>query len=194
MIRAFFLALLFSVTFLGCGKSFDAHTRGVYLLLSPTKERLAHKEQLKELLVFLVNDMSPGDTLYVDMPNNEVLKTSFSKEPAVAYRQKYELKKSLLAKLEALKPVVSCQVEDLFSRAKAFLSDEALAKKAILLCSTTKTLRHVPKSLEETTVSILTMIEKPKQSLQSIKQRIQEAEGRFILASRMEELNKVLSY
>lgn len=191
LLSAFIIALFFN----SCSSnSLASQYRGVYLLLSPTKERIAHKEKLEQMLLFLVHDMSPGDTLVVDMPNNKTLQAHFSTDPAIAFKEKRALKKALFSELKRLKPVSSCLVNDVFSRAQKFLSQKVLKNKAILLCSTSAALSKFPSDLENTTVSVLTLIEKSTADTQKIKRHVEAADGRFVLASNFNELTQVLKY
>ncbi|MDH5464908.1 MAG: hypothetical protein OEW60_04715 [Thiovulaceae bacterium] len=197
MLRSLVLLGLGSLLFWGCSTnvaSYEKENRGVYLLFSPTKERLAKMDVIKDMFTYIINDMSPGDTLVVDSAGYDPLRIELSKNPELAYKQKRAFRSSLDLFLKQLKPTKTCQIDNALARAKEYLSKKAIKHRSILLCSDAKVLKRRVRELDGMTVSLLNFIDEKKLDLQKLVQKIEGANGKLIVAAQLSDLDKALSY
>ncbi len=191
---AVFVSVVTAVSIIGCGSGPLAQEhRGVYLLFSPTKERLAKLDQLQEMFEYIINDLSPGDEIIVDS-NEQAFTVAFSKDPAQADQQKRSFRRQLKAYIAKLKPALACSVDNAIERAKEYLEKDQIRHKSIILCSSSKPLERAIDELDGYTVSLLNFIDQKIHDVTQLKERIEEADGEFVLASKLKDLDRVLAY
>ncbi len=197
MLRSFVLLIVSALFYLGCSTNAptqSADHRGVYLLFSPTKARLAKIDVIKDMFTYIINDMSPGDTLVIDSANHEPLQIELSKNPALAYEQKRAFRSNLDLFLKQIKPTQSCQIDNALVRAKEYLGKKNIKHRSILLCSDAKVLNRRVRRLDGITVSLLNFIDQKDIDIAKISQKIEKANGTLVVAAQLADLDKALRY
>ena len=197
MLRSFVLLIVSAFLYLGCSTNVPTQAqdhRGVYLLFSPTKARLAKIDVIKDMFTYIINDMSPGDTLVIDSANHEPLQIELSKNPALAYEQKRAFRSNLDLFLKQIKPTKTCQIDNALVRAKEYLSKKHIKHRSILLCSDAKVLKRRVRQLDGITISLLNFIDQKTLDISKIAKKIKKANGTLVVAAQLTDLDKALSY
>lgn len=192
-----FLVSVFAISFivfsfLGCEAHPGANVRSVYMLLDPSKHELAQKDKLTETFAHVINDLSPGDSLAIHTPH-ELLSIDFSKDASTAYIQKKNFRRKMLAYIKNIQPKIKAKILPTIAKAKAYLDTKIALHKSIIYCNPNKHVALNTDDLEGYTISMLNLSNN-SEDLTHIKTKIETANGRFFIASNINELNAVLSY
>lgn len=184
--------LLISIYFSACTTKAGANVRSIYMLLDPSKEELAHKEKLQETFSYVINDLSPGDSLVIHTPD-EILSIDFSKDDSRAYIQKRNFRRKIMAYIKNFQPKLKAKITPTLDKAKAYLDTKIALHKSIIYCNPDKHLTLNTDNLEGYTVSMLNLNNK-QEDLTHVKTKVETAKGRFLVASNIDELTAALAY
>lgn len=187
-LATFFIGIYFSA----CTTEAGANVRSIYLLLDPSKEELVHKEKLQKTFSYIINDLSPGDSLAIHTPH-EILTIDFSKDASKAYFQKRNFRRKMVAYIKNLKPKFEAKIRPTLDKAKAYLDKKIALHKSIIYCNPKKHLTLNADDLEGYTISMLNLTNK-KEDLTHVKTKVETANGRFLVASNIDELTQALDY
>lgn len=187
-LATYLIAIYFSASTTKAG----ANVRSIYMLLDPSKEALAHKEKLQETFSYIINDLSPGDSLAIHTPH-EILTIDFSKDASKAYIQKRNLRRKVIAYIKDLKPKLEAKIRPTLNKAKAYLDKKIALHKSIIYCNPDKHLTLNTDDLEGYTISMLNLSSK-QEDLAPVKSKVETAKGRFLVASTIDELTQALAY
>lgn len=187
-----FLAIISTIFFLGCSSDTSANVRSVYMLLDPSPEELKYKKKLQETFAFIINDLSPGDSLAIHTPY-EIFSIDFSKDASKAYIQKRDFRRKVLAYIHNIKPKIEAKFIPTLEKAKAYLDKKIAYRKSIIYCNTTKSVPLKSQDLDGYTISMLNLGNK-SEDLSKIKTEVEMANGRFLVASSINELQDALSF
>lgn len=184
----FIIAIYFSA----CTTEAGANVRSIYMLLDPSKEELAHKEKLQETFSYVINDLSPGDSLVIHTPH-EILSIDFSNDDSKAYVQKRNFRRKMMDYIKNLQPRLEAKIRPTLDKAKAYLDTKIALHKSIIYCNPNKHLTLNSDDLEGYTISMLNLSNK-KEDLHHVKTKVETANGRFLVASNIDELTAALAY
>ena len=185
-------AFIIGIYFSACTSKPGANVRSVYMLLDPSQQELTHKEKLQETFAYVINDLSPGDSLAVHTPH-EILTIEFSTDVFKAYVQKRDFRRKVLDYIKSLKPKFKASFLPTIAKAKAYLDTKIAYHKSIIYCNPNKGLALNTDDLEGYTISMLNLAN-IKEDLTHIKTKIETANGRFLIASNIDELDAALAY
>lgn len=187
-----FTIIFITLTFLGCDTHPGTNVRSVYMLLDPSKHELSQKDKLTKTFTYIINDLSPGDSLAIHTPH-EILAIDFSKDASTAYEQKKNFRRKMLTYIKNLTPKIKAKILPTIAKAKAYLDTKIALHKSIIYCNPNKHVALNSDDLEGYTISMLNLTN-ADHDLTHVKTKIETANGRFLVASNVNELNAVLSY
>ncbi len=190
--KSVLLAIFAATLFFGCSTDTSSNVRSVYMLLDPSQEELKHKEKLQETFAYIINDLSPGDSLAIHTPS-EILAIDFSLDASQAYIQKRDFRRKVLSYIEAISPKLEAKVSPTLEKAKAYLDGKMASRKSIIYCNTQKSIPLKADNLEGYTISMLNLSD-TQEDLTEFKTKIEMANGRFLVASSVTELQDALDY
>ena len=183
--------LIISIGFTACGSESKAHARSIYMLLDTSKKTLTALAKIRETFTHIINDLSPGDSLAINT-SKELFTIDFSKDASKAYTQKRDFRRHVINYLKSIKP----QLKDTFlpsiANAKAFLEKKMALKKSIIYVNTPNSIPVHTDDLEGYTISMYDLKDSQK-DFSTLKTEIETANGSFIVASNINDLNQVLS-
>lgn len=185
-------ALLFTFISVGCSSKNVNNSRSVYMLLHPSKETLKEPQKLQQTFEHVINDMSPGDSIAIHA-NDEILSMDFSKDHSTAYVQKRDFRRKVIDYIHALKPKIASSFLPSLQKAKLYLDKKIALHKSIIYCNPNIDLGFKEQDLEGYTISMIDFFQ-PLSNVSDFKQKIENAKGRFVVASSLSELNDALAY
>ncbi len=185
-------ALLFTLISVGCSSKNVNNSRSVYMLLHPSKETLKEPQKLQKTFEHVINDMSPGDSIAIHA-DNEILSIDFSKDHSKAYVQKRDFRRKVIDYIHALKPKIASNFLPSLQKAKLYLDRKIALHKSIIYCNPYIDLNLKEQDLEGYTISMIDFFQ-TLNNISALKQKIENAKGRFVVASSLSELNDALSF
>jgi hypothetical protein len=162
------------------------------MLLDPSPEELKYKDKLQETFAFIINDLSPGDSLTIHTPS-EIFSIDFSKDDSQAYVQKRDFRRKVLSYIKDIKPKIKAKILPTLEKAKAYLDKKIAYRKSIIYCNAAKSVPLKNQNLDGYTISMLTLSEK-QEDLTQIKTEVEMANGRFLIARNINDLQEALSF
>ena len=184
--------LTIGIGFSACGSETKTHARSIYMLLDTSKKTLAAAKKVTETFIHVINDLSPGDSLAIHT-SGELLAVEFSKDASKAYTQKRDFRRKFIAYVKAIKPKLKERFIPSIAKAKAFLDKKIAIKKSIIYFNTPHNISLHTDNLEGYTVSMFDLKDTAK-DFSTLKSKVETANGSFVLASNINDLNQVLNY
>ena len=189
--RLFFYLFIALLLFGGCENK--QPVRGVYILISPTKQMLAAKERVLETLEYIINDMSPHDILVIDSVKKKPWKIEFSGTMEATYKQKRALRLAIEDYFNSLKEVTECEMkEDVLSRAKKYLNNETIEKKSLIVSVPVDMLEASKEEIEHMTLSLVGFLGDKRSNTMKLRQKIESQECTFLELLAFKDLDKAL--
>jgi hypothetical protein len=184
--------LTIGIGFSACGSETKTHARSIYMLLDTSKKTLSAANTLSEAFTHVINDLSPGDSLAINA-EDELLAVEFSKDASKAYAQKRDFRRKVIAYIKDIKPKLKDKFLPSIAIAKAFLDKKIAMKKSIIYFNTPHNISLHTDNLEGYTISMFDLKDTPK-DFSRLKTKVETANGSFVVASNIDDLNQVLSY
>lgn len=186
------LILIVSLYFSACSSDTTANVRSIYMLLNPSTKSINDTKSMQKTFAYIINDLSPGDSLAIQTPH-EVLAINFSEDASKAYVQKRDFRRKVLAYIKNFKPELQAKLLPTLAKAKAYLETKIAYHKSIIYCNPAQDIPIQTQDLEGYTVSLVNFSQQATNLVQ-LKNEIEMANGRFLVASNVKELAHALSF